>query len=148
MKRTLLARSASVASRQRVYRIADGLEIDEAESFDVHRTRVFFEDVILITYRRYRGWAFLITVGVVAVLCVIMAWGIWLNSKMAGLLVAGTTALPLFIVIALRAALGVDEVNVYGRRTRARMRFAFRKGRAREVMDEIIAAVRARQSAS
>ena len=147
MKRVLIDRSGNVATRERVYRIPDGFEIDEVDHYEVRRSRVLFEDVVLVTMHRYRGVVFVSIIGILAVLCAWMSWAIWTTEATAGWLVAAFTVLPLLIIAALRLILGVDELNVYGRRTRARMRFVFRKRRARELMDEIVATVRARQSA-
>ncbi len=147
MKRILLARSNNIATRQRVYRIADGLEVDEIDHFEVRRSRVLYEDVILVTYHRYRGALFLGITGALIVLFGALSIGVGLNEPEAGLVFAGISVLPLLLLFALRLAFGVDEINVYSRRSKASLRFMFRKAHARTLMREITAAVRRRQQA-
>ena len=145
MKRTLLARSGTIATRQRVYRVADGLEIDEVDHYKVHRSRVLYEDVILVTFHRYRGVVFLILTGLFALAFGAASLAIGKSEAVVGFVFLLLTAVPLLLAFVARMALGIDEINVYSRRSQARLRFWFRKGRARELMNEITAAVRRRQ---
>ena len=145
MKRVLLARSGNLATRERVYLIPDGFEVDEVDHYEVHRSRVLFDDVVLVTHHRYRSPWFLSIFGVMTALCALMAWAIGSSQAMAGWIIAGTTVLPLLLAIILHIVFGTDEINVYGRRSRARIRFGFRKGRARKIMDDIVTTVRERQ---
>jgi hypothetical protein len=147
MKRKLLARSGTIATRQRVYRVADGLEIDEVDHYEVHRSRVLYEDVILVTYHRYRGVVFLILTGLIALLFGASSLAMGKTDAVVGFAFLLLTAVPVFVAFVARMALGVDEINVYSRRSQARLRFWFRKARARELMNEITAAVRRRQDA-
>ena len=147
MKRKLLGRASRVATRQRVYSVADGLEIDEVDHYEVRRSRVLYDDVVLVTHHRYRGvWPFVF----MALFAGLLGWMSWLLYKEAppmGEVAAATTVLPLVLLMILRALLGVDEINVYGRRTRARLRFLFRKSYGRKLLGEITSAVRRRQEA-
>jgi hypothetical protein len=142
MKRTLLARSSNVATRQRVYAVADGLEVDEVDHYEIRRSRVLYDDVVLVTYHRYRGlWFFLLT-GLIAGVFGWLSWLVWKEEAIVGWGTAALSVLPLLIIMAIRASFGIDEINVYGRRTRARLRFLFRKARARALLGEITEAVR------
>ena len=146
MKRTLIARSSNLAVRQRTYRIDDGLEIDEIDHYMVHRSRVLYDDVILITHHQYRGRIFLWITGVLVALTAFGSWRTHVTEPFAGWMMFGTTTAPLLLLFLLRFILKVDEVNVYSRRSFARMRFVFRKNRARRLIEEIATAARNRQT--
>lgn len=144
-KRTLLARSTSIATRQRVYLIAEGLEIDEIDHFEVRRSRVLFEEVLLMTYHRHRGsWFFFIN-GFFLVMALAVSGLIAQQDIFVGLITFAILGIPFLVAIVIRLIAGVDEINVYGRRTRATMRFHFRKERARTMFHEIANAVRRQQ---
>lgn len=147
MKRRILARSSNIATRQRVYRVNDGLEVDEVDHYEVHRSRVLYEDVILVTYHRTRGRWFLIVTGVLALMFTATSMAVALSDTTAALIVGAITALPFILLFLLRLIFGIDEVNVYSRRSRARLRFWFRKDRAQQLFEEITSAVRRRQDA-
>jgi hypothetical protein len=145
MKRKLLARSNHIATRQRIYRVSDGIEVDEVDHFEVRRSRVLYEDVILITYHRYRGIAFpLVTGGLALGFGALAVWAAQAEPVAGWTVAAITVPLPLLAFL-LRMIFGMDEVNVYSKRTQAALRFLVRKRRARALMNEIGAAVRARQ---
>jgi hypothetical protein len=148
MKRKLLARSSNIATRQRVYRIPDGLEVDDVDHYEVRRSRVLYDDVILVTHHRSRGSWFLIITGLMAVLFAAMAYAIGRGSTaVVGWWILAVTAGPFLLLFLIRFFLGVDEVNVYSRRSSARLRFWFRKQRALELFKDISNAVRTRQNA-
>ncbi len=147
MKRELLSRSSSIATRQRVYRVADGLEIDEVDHYEVRRSRVLYEDVVLVTFHRYHGFWFFIIVGLIALPFGWMSWGFGRTDALIGLISFAITTAPLVIILLLRATLGVDEINIYSRRSQARMRFFLRKRRAHALLIEITSEVRRRQEA-
>ena len=85
--------------------------------------------------------------GIVAGLFGWVSWLLYKEAALMGEIAAATTVLPLVLVMIMRALLGVDEINVYGRRTRARLRFLFRKSYGRKLLGEITSAVRRRQEA-
>jgi len=148
MKRRLLTRSAGIATRQRVYRVPDGLEVDEVDHFEVRRWRVLYEDVILTTYHRYRGVAFLIVTGAFVALFGTMSWVIGASADVwAGWITAAILVTPFLLAFLIRMILGVDQINVYSQRSQARMNFSLRKRYARKLFDEIVEGVRRRQTA-
>lgn len=117
------------------------------DHYEVRRSRVLYDDVILVTHHRYRGvWPF-VFMGLIAGLFGWLSWLIWKEVDMAGKIIGAATVLPLLLVMIVRALFGVDEINVYGRRTRARLRFLFRKSHGRKLMGEITSAVQRRQEA-
>jgi hypothetical protein len=63
----------------------------------------------------------------------------------AGLVVFALTCLPALLALALRLALGLDVVTVYGRRTRAKLHFWLRKSRGRETFRLVCRLARERQ---
>jgi hypothetical protein len=146
-RRTRIGRSATIGTRETVYQTADGIEVDSAQQFEVVRQRVLYEDIRMVTYHRRRGAGFLISTAVVSVFFIFM--GIVVASiggdSWIGALVFFGMALPALIAFLLRALLSVDIVTVYGRRSKAVIRFPFRKARARELYGTICAAARGAQ---
>ena len=144
-RRTFLGTNSSFGSRERSYLIADGIEIDEFDGYDVIRKRVFFDDVLFVTYHRRFGLAFLLLTGISALLCFSVA----LPALLAGSTEWTVMAVVMFVVGApfgiaflLRLILRQDVVTVFGRRTRATLRFSFLKARARRTFEEICDRVR------
>jgi hypothetical protein len=148
-KRTLLGRQAGLALRERVYETADGIEVESNDHYDVTRRRVFFDDVVLVTYHRPFGALFI----VINSLFVMMMVG--LSASMAAALRTKDAwpviifwlivATPSFIAVLLRLLLRVEVINVYGRRSKATLRYSWRKQHAREVYGRICARVRQAQ---
>ena len=144
-RRKLLSRSTNLATRQRVYRIGDGLEIDEIDHFEVRRSRVFFDDIVLMTYHRFRGVWFMSTMGSFLAVSTLVAVLVGVQEPLAGWIMFGIMGAPFLLAILLRITFGMDEINVYGRRSQATMRFMFRKARARRLFDDLATATRLRQ---
>ncbi len=144
-RRRLLCRSASIATRQRVYSIPDGLEIDEVDHFDVRRWRVLYEDVILVTYHHYRGAVTLSIILALLLMVGFITWTIGLSEPLAAGYTGVILVAPLAILFVVRLVLGIDEINVYSQRSQARLRFPWRKRRAHAVFGDITRAVRLRQ---
>lgn len=146
--RTLLSRSSNIATRQRVYRIPEGLEVDEIDHFEVRRFRVFFDDVVLMTYHRYRGKPFLAIVGTFIALGTAVGILIARQDLITGAITGGILGGPFLIAFILHLIFQMDEINVFSRRSRATLRFGFRKARARRLFDELAGAVRTAQGTS
>lgn len=130
--------SGLFGGRQTVYAVDDGVEVDELDGYEVTRRRVFWEDVLLVTYHRKIGVAFPVFTVLAAALFGLMAFGIGTANPTAGAVIAAIFCTPFIVALGLRLALGVDVVTVFGRRTMARMRFSFLKARARRTFDMII----------
>ncbi len=140
-KRRLLGKASGFEMRQRVYATREALEIDEIEDYDITRKRVFYDDVLLVTHHRFHGTAYLIVSGIAAAgatALVLSVARVETGLAVGFLLLA---ALPLWLVFLLRATLGVDAVTVFGRRSKARLHFPFRKRRAAEVFAQICRSV-------
>src|ERR1051326_480522 len=67
-KRVLIGRNNDFATRQIVYRTPVGIEVDELDHFEVVRKRVFYDDVLLVTYHREQSWGFIVLAAIVALL--------------------------------------------------------------------------------
>jgi hypothetical protein len=134
MTRTLIGTNAGVVSRERVFETGEGVEVDSTDQYDLSRKRVLFEDVVLITHHREAGWGHVVGHTFVALVFLsiaavtVSAGGGWIAAS-----IISAFALPSIITIAIRSTIGIDVVSIYGRRSRAKLRFTFRKKRAREL---------------
>lgn len=137
-KRKLLGRNAGVMSREAVYETADAIESEAHEGYDVTRKRVLFEEVLLVTIHREVGLAYVITMGVAAAVFggIALLFQFAAHTPLASIPFA-ILALPFFIGCVFRLVFKLDYVSVFGRRSKAAMRFSFRKRRAREVYGRI-----------
>ena len=147
--RVLIGKWATIVTREKVYQTPEGLEIEINEHYEISQRRVFFEDVQLVTYHREYGRLYLWLTGVFS--AGFLALVLYLSTLGQAALVVGIVfglfGLPFLIAFLLRALFGVDVVSVFGRRSKAAIRFRIRKRRAREVYGQICAAVRAAQRA-
>jgi hypothetical protein len=132
-RRTFVARRLGLSSVERIYRTRDGIEVDELEGYDVTRRRVLFDEVLLVTYHKEVGWAFVVTMLVLLTFISFFTLVAGAIDTGAGVGMTVFFILPLVVLLVLRLALRVDVVTVHSRRTRARIPFWFQKDRAREV---------------
>lgn len=138
MKRRFLGRFNDLVSRHAIYETDDALEIDEQDSFEIVRKRVFFEDVLLVTmHERTAILPIFFSLGFAVFLGLIAA----IAKGDAGKVFA-TFAVPMLIYGVLRIARKETIVTVFGRRSKARIRFSLRKARAHRVYGELCAHVR------
>jgi hypothetical protein len=146
--RTYLGGSTQYGLRTRVYRIPDALEVDEVTVGEIRRSRVYFDDVLLITYHQDWGIVALVLLGILF----LASAGITLFSLLEG---ASTVPIVFFgvavfflLLLIVRLILRIDVITVFGRRTSAQLKFSVRKGRARRVGAELERAIRATQARS
>jgi hypothetical protein len=136
--RSLIGKRNGVSSRQRIYQSAEAIEVDELEGYDVTQRRVFFDDIVLVTYHQFVGWPFLVLMGFLLTVSVLFTFAAFeVGGWVPGLVVFSISALPCLIAIILRLVLRVDAVTVYGKRTRVQIPFWFRKQQARELYQQI-----------
>jgi hypothetical protein len=149
--RTRIGSSARAFGRESVYELPDGIEIEATENYEVIRRRVLFEDVLLITYHREIGFWFVILSGLVGAFFLFIGVLIVSAQRTGNAWLYLTPwlvmAFPFLLAAALRAILGVEVISIFGRRSKAQIRFTFRKQRAREVYGRILARVRQAQKA-
>jgi hypothetical protein len=134
-KRKLLGRNAGVMSRETVYETADAIESESNEGYEVTRKRVLFEEVVLVTIHREVGLPYVITMAVATVIFGGIA--LLAGKEPAFAITFSILALPFFVGFVVRLLLKLDYVSVFGRRSKAAMRFSLRKRRAREVYGRI-----------
>ncbi len=148
--RTLLRRSRSLFGNDATFLTPDGLDVESTQNYEVVRRRVFFDDVYFVTVHRERGVAYLIVTSIFG--AVFMGFAILLLSINTN---TWPWALPFFalgfisfLAFLIRLLMGRDVITVFGRRSKAVLRFgSFGKDRAREAYGQICAAVRRGQSA-
>jgi hypothetical protein len=111
---------------------------------------VFFDDVMLVTLHHERGIPYLVLTGLFAgamlgfaILIVAISTDAWPGAL--PFFIVGMLSLTAFLI---RVAMGRGVITVFGRRSRAVLRFgSFRARRAREIYGQVCAAVRRGQSA-
>jgi hypothetical protein len=134
-KRKLLGRNIGAMSREAVFETADAIESESRAGYEVTRKRVLFEEVLLVTIHREMGTLYVI---LTAALTIIFAGIAILSRSVLGVAIFfGILALPFFIACVVRLVVRLDFVSVFGRRSKAVMRFSLRKRRAREVYGRI-----------
>lgn len=134
-KRKRLGRNVGTMTRETVFETADAIETESREGYDVTRKRVLFEEILLVTIHRELG---VLYVTLTAALTITFAGVAFLSRSVEGVAIFfGILTLIFFIACAVRLATRVDFVSVFGRRSKAVMRFSLRKRRAREVYGRI-----------
>lgn len=142
--RKQLGRSRSFGSRATIYQVADGLEIEVHEQYEVVQRRVLFDDVLMVTLHREKGPLFLVLTGMLAAFFLtigLLIVSVNVDAWPAALVFGVIGAFPCFAFLT-RLFLGIDVITIFGRRSKADLHFALRKQRAREVYGTICAAVR------
>jgi hypothetical protein len=129
-RRTLLGTKAGFSERTRVYLAGDAIEVDDIEGYSGTRRRVLLDEVRAVTLDRRRSKVFLWIVGL---LTLVFAVSIFLNFREDGFgfIFAVVFCSPFLGWFAFHAAMGVDHVTVFGKRSNAEMTFAVNKSKAR-----------------
>ena len=138
VSRKLLGRNVGTMTRELVYETPDAIEVESREGYEVNRKRVLFEEVLLVTIHRSIGAAYVVGIGLIGLVFAAVALTILLRAHEP--VVAfwfGVLALPFVAASIVRLVLRLDYVTVFGRRSKAVMRFSLRKRRAREVYGRI-----------
>jgi hypothetical protein len=141
--RRKLGRNVGVITRELIFETADGIEVDSREGYDIVRKRVLFEEVLLVTIHRAYGVTYVVVMLLLSIVFGILAVGFQFGAHEAGAAITfAILALPFLIALIVRLVLKLDFVTVFGRRSKAVMRFAVKKRRAREVYGHICARAR------
>lgn len=141
VSRRFLGRYNNLVTRHAVYASDSAIEIDEQDNFEIVRKRVFFDDVLLVTrHDRINLLAVISSLGFGAFL---MLFAMIVGS--AGGWTFGVFAAIFLINGLVRIQVKESIITVFGRRSKARIRFQFRRGRAKRLYEEICALVRAAQ---
>jgi hypothetical protein len=136
-KRTRIGRFNDIATRQIVYQTSDALEIDEIDQFEVARRRVYFDDILLVTMHSRVGIAFVVTMAIFFLLLIAIAAVFQSNHQNTPAMWFAGISAPFLLALFTRVLLKQDVITVYGRRSKAAMRFTFRKAYARAKFAEI-----------
>jgi len=142
-KRRRIGSWNDVATRQVVYETDLGVEVDELDHFEIIRRRVFFDDVLLVTYHKEVGPSFVVMMAIFTAGFIALAFVsrelVPLASSFAAL-----AALTLILGVA-RLMMKVDVITIFGRRSKAAIRYAYRKAFARRIFENICANAAAAQ---
>jgi len=146
--RTLLRRSRTILGSDAAFLTPDGIDVDSTQNYEIVRRKVFFDDVYLVTLHRERGAGFLVVTGLFAafflgVTILILAAD---SSSWPGAIPFLVAGLAFLVPFAIRLAMGRNVVTVFGRRTKAVMRFRpFQDETSHSVYGQVCAAVRRAQ---
>lgn len=145
-----LGKSTSLVTRDTVYLVDDGFEVEAREHYEVIERRVLFDDVQLVTYHRHLGAVYLVVHGGIAIVFLgfALALGTLSSDAWVGALFVAAFGVPSLIAFILRLLFRMDVITIYGRRSKASIRFSLRKAKARETYGRICAAVRQAQRPS
>jgi hypothetical protein len=143
MNRTRIGRNSDFATRQIVYRTPVGIEVDELDHFEVVRKRVFYDDVLLVTYHREKSAGYIVVMAIMVLLFGLLA-AVASSVPPLAMTLAGIAALALVLLV-VRGITQVDVVTVFGRRSKAAVRYPYRKAFARRMYEEICASAAAAQ---
>lgn len=147
-ERKLIGKSSSLMGREAVWQMSEGFEIQSKERFEVVRRRVLFEEILFVTHHRTYGPVYLIVTGLFALFFFTVAIVIIAAAGFEGwpfALAFALIGLPALVAFVLRLMFRLDVITVYGKRTKAAIRFRLRKQRARDVYAQITREVRIAQ---
>jgi hypothetical protein len=136
--RKQIGRNVGVMTRELIFETPDAIEVESREGYEVSRKRVLYEEVLLVTFHRALGKGYVIFMAVMAAFFGGLALIFLLGAHEPAFAISfGIVASPFLIALVVRLALKLDFVTVFGRRSKAVIRFLFRKRRAREVYGAI-----------
>jgi hypothetical protein len=136
--RRQIGRNTGAMTRELIFETPDAIEVESHEGYEVTRKRVLYEEVLLVTFHRALGTPYVIAMAVFTLVFGGLALTFLFGShEPVFATVFGIVALPFLIALVIRLALQVDFVTVFGRRSKAVIRFAVRKRRARELYGRI-----------
>jgi len=140
-ERVRVASVRTLGGELRLYERADSFECDQFARGELWRRRVFFDDLLLVTLHRPRAWPFFVTCGGLAALGALPALFVLRQNPSVGLIPGLTLfamlSLPFLVAIVARAVFGAHCVTLYGKRSRVRIPFGMRRGRAREAFERV-----------
>jgi len=148
-ERKLIGRSSSLFSRDAVWQVPDGLEVETSDQYDITRRQVLFQDIFFVTHHRMFGVGYLVATGLISLFFVGIAMlviGIGGADEWVAALVILGIGMPAILSFLLRLLFRLDVITIYGKRSKASIRFRLRKQRARQVYAQICATVRNAQT--
>lgn len=131
-RRRLLGKAHSLSERVRTYWTDEALEVDEVDHYEIRRRRVFFDEILLVTLHTKRGSMIAWIPGLLAIFMALMAAAAVISEPTVGR-IFGIITLVLLALMGVALLIPNWVVTVFGKRTRGRMFFQMRQGKAREV---------------
>jgi len=148
-ERKLIGRSSSLFSRDAVWQLPDGLEIETSDQYEITRRQVLFQDIFFVTHHRMFGAGYLVGTGLISLFFIglaMMIINIGGSDEWIAALVVLAMGLPAIVAFIARLMFRLDVITVFGMRSKASIRFRLRKQRARAVYAQICGAVRSAQT--
>ena len=139
-RRIQLGHEFRAAHRSYAWLLADAVEVDDVDGYDVARRRVLLDEVLLVTLHRGRRAGLLLALLIAALFFTLPVAA--LPSGRAAFYTFLIMGSPFLLGFFGHLLLGTDYVTVFGRRSQARVAFNFRKARARQVFELLTRAVR------
>ena len=137
--RRYLGSAHSLAERVRVYWTDKGLEVDSSEGYEIRRTRVLFDEVLLVTLHSKLGgalpWLPLVLAALVGFVAILV------NEEPLPSRILTWVALGFLAIGAVVFFIPQWVITVFGRRTRASLHFRLRERKARDLFARICQAV-------
>ena len=144
--KTLVGTNKGLVTRERVFETDDAIVVESTDQYELSRKSVLFEDVLLITYHREIGWPFiLVQSAVIFFVLMVAAITYTATGPLSVVAIMSAFAIPSIVAVTVRAIFKVDVISIFGRRSRAAIRFSFRKKRAREVYGRLCFLTRQKQ---
>lgn len=134
--RKFLGRNTTLMTRETIFETDDAVEVESHEGYEVSRKRVLFDEVLLVTFHRERRPLFIALNLIGAVFFSAFGVVVAINSKadmLPFVITFGIIAAPFLLAAVYRALFPLDCVSIFGRRSKAAIRFGLRKRRAREL---------------
>jgi hypothetical protein len=136
-QRRQIGRNTAAMTREVIFETADAIEVESREGYEVTRKRVLYEEILLVTFHRAVGWPYVICLGLLGLIFGSVAMAT-IREPVVPTIFA-VLASPFIAACVIRLVMKIDYVTVFGRRSKARMRFSIRKRRARETYGRICA---------
>jgi hypothetical protein len=143
--RTLLGTWTDFGTWQRVYETPESIEVDESNGLTGARHRVFYDEVLLVTYHTYIGWALALLMAVVSASIGLVAAVVAVAGQGRTAVTIGFFAVLAAAVAVVRTVVRVDALTIYGRRSRARASFWLNRDRGHAAYQRVCARVRRAQ---
>jgi hypothetical protein len=143
--RTLLGTWTDFGTWQRVYETPQAIEVDESNGLTGMRHRVFYDEVVLVTYHSSIGWSLAVLLAVISASIGLVALGLALAGQGRTAVTIGFFAVLAAVLAVLRMVVKVEALTIYGRRSRARASFWVNRGSGREAFQRVCARVRRAQ---
>lgn len=141
--REYLGQSIERLVAEKVYAIPGGLEVDRHEGFYIARRRVLYREAILVTLHKTFGRPYLVLSTVATAFLGSIALAAVAGGVPRAAIPLAVSAASAALLAAIRLLHPLRVVTVVSRRTRVRLSFPFRAGRARTTYEEIARRVRA-----